>query len=444
MSDIEKARQVFEKAGLAFPTIPEKLAEQLKEQSKWVFSTRPIDEWPYFLNSYVKEAEKPEVDDYVVLCHAGHGVNSYAIHYYLVQGSLRMFLQLSWGGIYSDESKDAARIRDCFSLADQIASMAKTVGPFQAGTHLTVVVSNFGGSYWLPPGKSRRGEASGDKGTLQVLTQTLTWLKRRQTKMQRNVSKIDPKLNLGLHELANLSTGDGSLLTIPFTKMRKRYRDLQGLNTAEQLKEAQAALAADIAEDFAKSVQAFEPYKNFQPFYSIRRPPLKTPVDITRTEDFASVLKDQAGGQIQSDPSLGFQYVERELVPARTTGLSRYSNGESKRRIIRFDLLLAGELPILGELKLPKDNASAFYAFIQLLASASELATAHQRARLFKFYPELPNPLIPRFDLYMIFYRFNKQSKPKMEILDRTCHLAEEILRFQDVGTHIRRIVALV
>ena len=158
--------------------------------------------------------------------------------------------------------------------------------------------------------------------------------------MQRNVSKIDPKLNLGLHELANLSTGDGSLLTIPFTKMRKRYRDLQGLNTAEQLKEAQAALAADIAEDFAKSVQAFEPYKNFQPFYSIRRPPLKTPVDITRTEDFASVLKDQAGGQIQSDPSLGFQYVERELVPARTTGLSRYSNGESKRRIIRFDLLL--------------------------------------------------------------------------------------------------------
>jgi hypothetical protein len=140
---------------------------------------------------------------------------------------------------------------------------------------------------------------------------------------------------------------------------------------------------------------------------------------------------------------LGFQYVERELVPALTTGLSRYSNGESKRRIIRFDLLLAGELPILGELKLPKDNASAFYAFIQLLASASELATAHQRARLFKFYPELPNPLIPRFDLYMIFYRFNKQSKPKMEILDRTCHLAEEILRFQDVGTHIRRIVAL-
>lgn len=176
MSDIEKARQVFEKAGLAFPTIPEKLAEQLKEQSKWVFSTRPIDEWPYFLHSYVEEAEKSEVDDYVVLCHAGHGANSYAIHYYLVQDSLRMFLQLGWGGVYSNANEDAALIRDCFLLADKIASMAKTVGRFQADNHLTVVASNFGGSYWLPPGKTRRGEASGDEGTLKVLTQALNWL----------------------------------------------------------------------------------------------------------------------------------------------------------------------------------------------------------------------------------------------------------------------------
>ena len=177
MSDIEKARQVFEKAGLAFPTIPEKLAEQLKEQSKWVFSTRPIDVWPYLLHSYVEEAEKSEVNDYAVLCHAGHGVNSWAIHYYLVQDSLRMFLQLGWGGVYSNGGEDAALIRDCFSLADKIASVANTVGPFQPGTHLTVVVSNFGGSYWLPPGKTRRGEASGNNGTLKVLSQSLTWLR---------------------------------------------------------------------------------------------------------------------------------------------------------------------------------------------------------------------------------------------------------------------------
>jgi hypothetical protein len=32
MTDIEKARQLFRDAGLAFPTIPEELAAQLREQ----------------------------------------------------------------------------------------------------------------------------------------------------------------------------------------------------------------------------------------------------------------------------------------------------------------------------------------------------------------------------------------------------------------------------
>ncbi len=205
MSDIENARQVFEKAGLAFPTIPEKLAEQLKEQSKWVFSTRPIDVWPYFLHSYVEEAEKSEVDDYAVLCHAGHGVNSWAIHYYLVQDSLRMFLQLGWGGIYSDEGEDAARIRDCFLLADQIASVAKTVGRFQAGNYLTVVVSNFWGNDWLPPGKSRHENDKRCDDPLAVLKEALAWLKRYKpggvlTTKRRSAMSVTLKAKKALHD----------------------------------------------------------------------------------------------------------------------------------------------------------------------------------------------------------------------------------------------------
>ena len=66
MSDIEKARQVFQKAGLAFPTIPEKLAEQLKEQSKFVFSTRPIDEWPTSSILMWKKPKNPKLT--IMLC----------------------------------------------------------------------------------------------------------------------------------------------------------------------------------------------------------------------------------------------------------------------------------------------------------------------------------------------------------------------------------------
>ena len=201
MTDIEKARQLFRDAGLAFPTIPGELAEQLKEHGQWLFSTRPLEMSPYNLQHYLEEVEGSQVKDYAVLSHSGHSSNSYAIQYYLVYGSLRMFLHLGWGGMYMNPQESAATVRDCFSMADQVVTAAQNVGMFQPDERLTVVGSDFYGSYWLPPGKSRRGEASGHKGPLQVLTQTLHWLTRRQTKMQRKVSKIDPKL--GLHELGN-------------------------------------------------------------------------------------------------------------------------------------------------------------------------------------------------------------------------------------------------
>src|SRR5664279_4461313 len=91
MTDIEKARKLFQDEGLAFPTIPEEFAVRLREQgnrrlpmrdnigdlyaSPWLFSTREIDMSPYNLQHYVREAESGPVDDYVILDHSGHGVN---------------------------------------------------------------------------------------------------------------------------------------------------------------------------------------------------------------------------------------------------------------------------------------------------------------------------------------------------------------------------------
>lgn len=91
------------------------------------------------------------VEDYAVLSHAGHGVNSYAIQYYLVHGFLHMFLHLGWGGAYMDAEATAARIRDCFSLADQVVEATQGMPGFRAGERLIVVGSDFYGGYWLPP-----------------------------------------------------------------------------------------------------------------------------------------------------------------------------------------------------------------------------------------------------------------------------------------------------
>lgn len=97
--------------------MPEEFVAQLKEQDKWVFATRDISETPYHLQHYIAEMN---VADYAILSHSGHGVNSYAIQYYLVYKALRMFLHLGWGGVHMDAKKEAAKINECFALANEI------------------------------------------------------------------------------------------------------------------------------------------------------------------------------------------------------------------------------------------------------------------------------------------------------------------------------------
>src|SRR5690349_18098198 len=102
MTDLEKARQLFHDAGLAFPTIPERFAAGLRERRRWRYATREVTVWPYFIQRYVAEFDEGGAPDYLLLSHEGHGVNSYAMHYFVVDGALGMFLQMSWGGVYMD------------------------------------------------------------------------------------------------------------------------------------------------------------------------------------------------------------------------------------------------------------------------------------------------------------------------------------------------------
>lgn len=150
MSVLEKARRLFQKAGMAFPEIPEELATGLKEQGKWLFSTRDLEMSPYNLDHYVQEDDQAQAA-YVVLAHSGHGVNSYAIQYYLVSGPLRLFLHLGWGGVYMDAEADASNVRECFSLANEIVVATMVSRRFALDERLTIVGSDFYGSYWSAP-----------------------------------------------------------------------------------------------------------------------------------------------------------------------------------------------------------------------------------------------------------------------------------------------------
>jgi hypothetical protein len=157
---------------LAFPTIPEELAVKLKKQDEWLFSTRKLEISPYDLKYYVDESDSAPVGDYAVLCHSGHGANSYAIQYYLVRGPLRMFLHIGYGSVYMNANRAVAMVGECFSLADRIVQAAKASRKLAAGDRLTIVGSDFYGSYWSAPGGERQ------PGWLPlVLAEVIEWLK---------------------------------------------------------------------------------------------------------------------------------------------------------------------------------------------------------------------------------------------------------------------------
>ena len=181
LTDLGKAKRFFRDQGLAFPKLPDKLASRLKERGNWTFSTRIIDldnyMSPYNLDYYVEEFENNHVEDYAVLSHSGHGINSYAIQYYLVYGRLGLFLHLGWGGVYMDADNESTKIRECFLLADQIVLAVKNLESLGGKDRLLVVVSDFYGSYWLPPGGSRRGRDAVSQDPTKVLTEVLNWLR---------------------------------------------------------------------------------------------------------------------------------------------------------------------------------------------------------------------------------------------------------------------------
>ena len=181
VADIDKARQLFKKAGFDLPAIPEKLAKQIKQREEMLFSTRAIPMSPNFSSFYVDEISNNEVGDYALISYSRNGANWMAIHYFLVFGPLRMFLELGRGGMYTDDEGgaiQAANIRDCFLLADKIVTA--TMAMCKANDRLTIFCSDFHGSYWVAPGQDAQETESRWQCPKDVLGEVLQWLKNKR------------------------------------------------------------------------------------------------------------------------------------------------------------------------------------------------------------------------------------------------------------------------
>jgi len=134
--------------GLPLPYLPTALRDDLRAVGESLFCTRAVATLPaspYELPAFVEEAEDRATADYALIALDGHGVNSWALHYFVVCGRLAMFFQLPWGGAYTDKARaqqGMARLLSDFEPLIRAAEAQKA----SPGPRLLVVISGFTGT----------------------------------------------------------------------------------------------------------------------------------------------------------------------------------------------------------------------------------------------------------------------------------------------------------
>jgi hypothetical protein len=129
-SGVEDAEHVFKRAGLPLPPIPDRFVKNLRRIEPWCYATRQIDPMGmYFFDDYIWEAVAGKTPDYLAFSHAGHGINSYALNYHLVDGPLLLIVQAGWGGAYSRRKQDVDVVGRLFvRCAALVAAVTDTRG----------------------------------------------------------------------------------------------------------------------------------------------------------------------------------------------------------------------------------------------------------------------------------------------------------------------------
>jgi len=144
---VATARATLAKEGLILPPIPADLSGNFAERGPWNFATAaaPQDS-PYMFEDYVQRVSSQAGNDFVALQHDGHGINSYGLHYVLVWGPLRLFLQLGYGGVYMNVEATKIHINKCFKLAHELVdavTTAREAGRLSTSDPLVIAASDF-------------------------------------------------------------------------------------------------------------------------------------------------------------------------------------------------------------------------------------------------------------------------------------------------------------
>lgn len=183
LDDLSKAVRQFESEGLPFPPVPPALRASVRSLSSWVYGTRSDARELHELAWFVEEAEHGQAAPYVMLGHAGYGFNSWAIHFYVVQPPLALFIQSQWGGVFVDRREATRELTARFALAATLmeaAQQARQTGALPPPARLFVVVSDFYGSRWKTVADDEDAATIPWNESATALQDALDWIRAAQ------------------------------------------------------------------------------------------------------------------------------------------------------------------------------------------------------------------------------------------------------------------------
>ena len=148
--NVEKFEYFFSKENLEVPMLAAHLEEGLTECQEWHWATQPtplpLDD--YRLEGTVEYLKGPVPDQYSV-CHAGHGLNSYALNFRHASGELAMIVQSLWGGAYGDLVAETARWNELVLHINSLLTItASPSGDERLRKYLLVCSFRVGVQFW--------------------------------------------------------------------------------------------------------------------------------------------------------------------------------------------------------------------------------------------------------------------------------------------------------
>jgi hypothetical protein len=163
---------LFAAQGLPGLALPAHLTAALLPVGEHILSTRKLAHPLYRLDAWFEAVWRGTESDYAAIGFDGHGMNSWAAHFYLVHGPAAMFLQCRWGNAFDDTVRARERMEGIFGLAGQLLEdldSAQRTGCLTAGQRLVLRVSDFSRSGWGWAGQPQSWHEDGDFSLLEAI-----------------------------------------------------------------------------------------------------------------------------------------------------------------------------------------------------------------------------------------------------------------------------------